>query len=95
MKTSLPKMLTIALLASGFAFQAYAGSTVDQRQRMESDSAYWNNHSQNVASNEQRRGMMDNSTSNSMPSGVSHYPCARCVYDSNAGGYVLSPTVKR
>ncbi len=95
MKTSLTKVLTLAVLVTGFAFQAYAGSTVDQRQRMETESAYWNNRSPNMANNEKSKGMADNSAPNSLPSSVSQYPCAHCVYDPNAGGYVFSPASKR
>lgn len=96
MKNSLTKMLTFAALASGFTFQAYANSTVDQQHRMESDSAYWNNHSPTMANNnEKAKSMAANSAPNSVPSAVSPYPCAHCVYDPNAGGYVFSPANKR
>lgn len=94
MKTSLLRTLAIAGVVVMAATPAMAKGDLVKQRRAAEDAAYWQSRINDSGSVQRINATDSKGQAATARSNVSQYPCARCVYDSAQGGYVLSPSKK-
>lgn len=86
MKTLVKSLMLAVVVAGAASTSAMAGDTNSQQRLAQRNYEYFN-----VASAAQPAAKGSTASSTAYTPKVSQYPCGRCVYDSQLGGYVEKP----